>query len=112
MDRVKELSDASVPFGFDVHAMIYSENDPEQEASLHTELEQRRVNLVNGRKEFFNASLQEIEQIVKRKKSDIEFIRLAESRDYRESLAIIRNSEIPPETDAKHTLLDKFPENI
>lgn len=112
MERVKELSDASVPFGFDVHAMIYSENAPELEASLHKELEQRRVNLVNGRKEFFNVSIQEIEQIVKRKRSDIVFIRLAEARDYRESLAIVKNSENPPETAAKHTLLDKFPESI
>ena len=88
LDRVKELGDASVPFLFDVHAMIYTENAPELEKSLHTEFNLRRMNLVNTRKEFFNVSLQEIEQAVKNKDVEAEFYLTAEARQYKESEAI------------------------
>ena len=60
MDRVKELGDASVPFTFDVHAMIYSEDAPGLENTLHKHFDDRRVNLVNKRKEFFKVSLDDI----------------------------------------------------
>ena len=53
LDRINELGDASVPFDFDVHAMIYSENAPELENTLHKRLEHRRMNLVNLRDEVF-----------------------------------------------------------
>ena len=59
LDRVRELGDASVPFEFDVHAMIYSENAPELENTIHKRFDQKRVNLVNNRKEFFNITLPE-----------------------------------------------------
>lgn len=88
LDRVKELGDASVPFLFDVHAMIYTENAPELEKSLHTEFNQRRLNLVNNRKEFFNVNLEEIEKAVQDKDVDAEFYLTAEARQYRESQAI------------------------
>ena len=52
-DRVKELGDASVPFLFDTHAMIYSDEAPALEAALHTKFEGRRINTSNMRKEFF-----------------------------------------------------------
>lgn len=65
-DRVDELGDASVPFCFDVHAMIHSDNAPEMERLLHKAFEKNRVNRVNLRKEFFKISLDEIrEQVVK-----------------------------------------------
>lgn len=64
MDRVKELGDASVPFSFDVHAMIYVEDAPALEIALHREFNKQRVNLVNQRKEFFNISLGEIRNAV------------------------------------------------
>jgi len=64
LDRVKELGDASVPFSFDVHAMIYSDNAPALEASLHREFTHKRVNAVNKRKEFFRANLFEIKHAV------------------------------------------------
>ncbi|EMO26087.1 T5orf172 domain protein [Leptospira interrogans serovar Bataviae str. HAI135] len=88
MDRVKELGDASVPFEFDVHAIIYSENAPEFEKLLHKEFDLRKVNLVNNRKEFFNITLDEIEEIAKKHRSDIEFTKIAEAREYRESIKI------------------------
>jgi hypothetical protein len=53
MDRVHELGDASVPFSFDVHAMIWSEDAPTLENALHRHFHYRRLNLVNERKEFF-----------------------------------------------------------
>ena len=57
MDRVRELGDASVPFAFDVHAMVYSEDAPTLERALHQHFHERRVNLVNFRKEFFHINL-------------------------------------------------------
>ena len=64
MDRVKELGDASVPFSFDVHAMIYVEDAPALETALHREFKKQRVNLVNHRKEFFNISLGQVKEAV------------------------------------------------
>ena len=60
LDRVRELGDASVPFRFDVHAMILSEDAPALEAALHQRFNHARVNAVNRRKEFFRVSLDEI----------------------------------------------------
>lgn len=62
MDRVKELGDASVPFCFDVHALIESDNAPELESLLHKEFESFRVNKVNRKKEFFNINIEQIEK--------------------------------------------------
>lgn len=90
MDRINELGDASVPFKFDVHAIIYTENAPELENKLHTIFREKAVNLVNLKKEFFNVSLEEIEQAVKENYGEIEFTKIAEAREYRESLAIAR----------------------
>ncbi|MDR2055656.1 MAG: DUF4041 domain-containing protein [Desulfovibrio sp.] len=59
-ERVKELGDASVPFSFDIHALIASDDAPALENTLHKEFDARRVNAVNPRKEFFNVSLEEI----------------------------------------------------
>ena len=59
-DRIRELGDASVPFLFDVHAIIFSEDAPALESALHKRFHHARVNAVNRRKEFFNVSLDEI----------------------------------------------------
>ncbi|RYZ82681.1 MAG: DUF4041 domain-containing protein, partial [Proteobacteria bacterium] len=89
MDRVKELGDASVPFQFDVHAIIYSENAPQLEGELHRKFNDKRVNQVNGRKEFFQVPLQDIENFVKsHTKAEMEFTKVAEAKEYRETLAI------------------------
>lgn len=97
MDRVRELGDASVPFPFDVHAIIFCEDAPSLEAKLHRAFEQKRVNLINPRKEFFNVSLEEIESIVHESNATIEFTKLAEARDYRESVAIRSNNQPQPD---------------
>ncbi len=87
-DRVNELGDASVPFKFDVHAMIFSENAPELEHKLHKIFDTKRLNLVNQRREFFNVTLEEIEKVVIGENADIEFTKLAQAMEYRESNAI------------------------
>ncbi|MEB3309724.1 MAG: DUF4041 domain-containing protein [Snowella sp.] len=93
-DRVKELGDASVPFPFDIHAMIFCENAPELEARLHKHFNNRRMNKENERKEFFRVSLdevvravQEIDQELKICKSEVTFTKIAEATDYRKTLA-------------------------
>lgn len=86
-DRVIELGDASVPFGFDTHAMIYSENAPALEASLHNRFKDRRVNEVNMRKEFFTVSISEVKQAVKELAPEANFFEDQTSEEYRESLA-------------------------
>ena len=106
LDRVKELGDASVPFLFDLHAMIYSENAPALEKQLHKVFEYNRLNLVNGRKEFFKVSLDRIIEEVKSFGIDVEFIETAEARQFKESKAILehRKSSIKVES--------QFPEAI
>lgn len=85
-DRVYELGDASVPFNFDVHAMIFSNDAPKLEASLHREFESRRLNAINKRREYFRVSLDEIEKVIKRNHDQtIEFINTAAADEYRES---------------------------
>lgn len=87
MDRVKELGDASVPFSFDVHAMIYSEDAPTLEKSLHSSFESNRVNRVNYRKEFFRTNLAQIRDSIEGLGLKAKFTMLAEAREYRESQA-------------------------
>lgn len=92
MDRVDELGDASVPFNFDVHAMIFSDDAPALETALHKAFENRKVNMVNTRREFFNVTLEEIEAEVKKNfDKTVEFTRLAPAEQYRESLKIKEN---------------------
>lgn len=89
MDRIDELSDASVPFPFDLHTMMYSDNAPELESALHKLVEDRQVNLVNPRKEFYrDVELAEIEAFVKARGLSAQFIKCAEAKQYRESLAL------------------------
>lgn len=85
MERVKELSDASVPFSFDVHALIHSEDAPALEAKLHKQFAHGRLNLVNDRKEFFRVDLSAIEEYARAQGLAFEMTMIAEAREYRES---------------------------
>ena len=97
MERVEELGDASVPFNFDVHAMIFSENAPTLENSLHKAFEKRKVNMVNSRREFFNVSLDEIKAVIKNNyDKTAEFVDIAEAPQYRESIKIRGDIIQPP----------------
>jgi hypothetical protein len=87
LDRVRELGDASVPFTFDIHAIIYSEDAPSLERALHAEFERTRVNAQNYRKEFFRASIKDVEVAVKRLAPGAPFIKDVEAQEYSETLA-------------------------
>lgn len=86
-DRVRELGDASVPFLFDTHAMIYSDAAPTLEYALHSEFADRRINLQNFRKEFFRVSLDEVEEAVARLAPDASFFKDREAQEWHETLA-------------------------
>lgn len=89
MDRIAELSSASVPFPFDVHAMIFSENAPELEAMLHRHFESRKVNKVNSRKEFFRVDLEEIKKLViEQFGNTVQFTDTPPADEYRETLRL------------------------
>ncbi len=89
LDRVKELGDASVPFDFDLHAMIFSNDAPGLEKSLHRAFEDRKVNMINWRREFFNVSLDEIEKVVKANHDkSVEFAKIPVAEQFRESQKI------------------------
>lgn len=86
MERIRELSDASVPFNFDVHAMIFCDDAPKLEAALHHEFEDRKVNIVNQRREFFKVSLAEIEEVVKKNyDKTVEFTEVPDAEQFRTS---------------------------
>ncbi|WP_299766492.1 DUF4041 domain-containing protein [uncultured Dokdonia sp.] len=112
MDRVKELGDASVPFTFDLHAMIFSENAPELENLLHKEFDDRRINKVNYRKEYFNVTLDEIEQVIKNKyEKEIDFIKVSEAQQFRETQSIIKQIEQEKNEQAENEI-EKYPDSL
>ena len=106
-DRIRELGDASVPFTFDTHAMIYSDNAPGLERSLHAEFETFRVNATNFRKEFFRVSPGEVEAAVRRLAPEALYFPDIEAQEYHESLA--KRSAV---LAAMHTKELAFPEAI
>jgi len=93
MDRVRELGDASVPFPYDVHAMVYAEDAPALENALHQQFATRSVNLVNMRREFFHVDLTELERFATARGLKMSFTKVAEAREYRESMEIRRSRE-------------------
>lgn len=87
MERVYELGDASVPFNFDVHAMIFSDDAPALEAALHRAFEDKKLNMINTRREFFNVTLDEIKEVVKSNyDKTVEFVEFPDAEQYRASL--------------------------
>lgn len=88
MDRIKELSSASVPFEFDVHALIFSDDAPSLESILHNTFREYEVNKVNHRKEFFSIPLEKIEKVVtEHHNATVQWNYDAAAEEYRESLA-------------------------
>ena len=100
-DRIKELGDASVPFEFDVHAMIPSDDAPALEYLLHTEFDDARINQVNFRKEFFRASIDRLKSVLASRNIEASFTMLADAHEYRESQAL---SKMTPEEREKYHL--------
>src|SRR5690606_1123206 len=92
-DRVNELGDASVPFPFDVHAMLFSEDAPALENALHAALNAHRVNKVNLRKEYFRVPLETIRGVGEQQRGAIQFTLAAEATEYRRTLEMVRAEE-------------------
>lgn len=97
-ERIQELGDASVPFPFDLHALIYSEDAPALEAKLHDHFWDQRINWANNRKEFFRVDLQSLQQRLRELGLGIELHMIPEAREYRETLAALAarsNPDVP-----------------
>ncbi len=89
MERISELSSASVPFPFDVHALIFSEDAPALETLLHHHFQNNQVNKVNVRKEFFRVDLDEIKQLViANHNATVKFVDIPEALEFRETQRI------------------------
>lgn len=100
-DRIWELSDASVPFDFDVHAMLKCDDAPALERLLHERFDDLRVNKVNYRKEFFRVPIQRLREFVVERQLEATFTMTAEAREYRETLAY---EKMTPEEQQKYHL--------
>lgn len=88
MDRIRELGDSSVPFEFDVHALIFSEDAPSLENQLHKHFVMMQMNKVNYRKEFFKVDISHIRQEIEQLGITAKWTMTAEAREYHETMAI------------------------
>lgn len=88
-ERIDELGSASVPFCFDVHSFIFSEDAPALESAIHHRLNAKRVNKVNLRKEFFDISIDELEALVCELEPTAEFCRTMAAEQYRQSMSMV-----------------------
>lgn len=89
MDRIAELSSASVPFPFDVHALIFSDDAPSLENILHQYFNQKRINRVNLKKEFFRVDLEEVKKVVlENHNATVKFVDIPPAEQYRETLRL------------------------
>lgn len=87
-ERIDELGSASVPFKFDVHSFIFSNDAVQLESDLHQALENNRVNKVNNRKEFFKISIDDLENLVYKFDPAAEFNKTMVAEQYRQTLSI------------------------
>ena len=106
-DRIRELGDASVPFKFDTHAIIYSEDAPALETGLHQEFSDRRINASNLRKEFFRITLDEVEGAVRKLAPNASFLKDREAQEWHETLALRKQALVDMRKAS-----DEFPEHI
>lgn len=110
-DRVDELGDASVPFNFDVHAMIFSDDAPALEAALHRAFEDKKVNMVNHRREFFHVTLDEIKAVIKENfDKTVEFTDTPDAEQFRISMRM-KGGSFQPSAPAVETYIPACPEN-
>lgn len=113
IDRVHELGNASVPFHFDIHAMIYSEDAPSLESELHKAFTSHKVNMLNHRKEFFKVKIEEIENKIKELGIETIFNKNHDAHQYRETLAIIENLTFTKDTKSVIDSINEiFPRNL
>ena len=116
IDRIRELGDSSVPFDFDVHALIFSEDAPALEYKLHQHFLLTQVNKVNYRKAFFRASIAQIRAEIESLGLECKWTMVAEAKDYHESLAIEKLIKESPEHRAawlrRQLVLSSVPESV
>lgn len=96
LDRVRELGDASVPFPFDVHAMIWSDDAPTLERALHMEFVKAQINKVNPRKEFFRVGIKKLREAIEKRGIEASWTIAASAAEYRESLVIEERMKSSP----------------
>lgn len=104
-ERVRELGDASVPFPFDVHAMLSSEDAPALENALHRRFVERQVNKINKRKEFFKVGIEELRQVIEELGIEATWTIAAEANQYRETLAL--EQAMKSDTEIRRKWLDE-----
>jgi len=109
-DRIRELGDASVPFLFDTHAIIYSDDAPTIERALHKEFEAARVNAINFRKEFFRVSLDQVEEALHRIAPEASFFKDVEAQEFRETVSV--RTAMLQKADQAHANRTEFPDSI
>jgi len=110
-ERVQELGDASVPFPFDIHAMIYSENAPELETGLHEHFWDKRLNWVNDRKEFFRITPAEVQAELGRRGLKAELSTVPEAKEFRQTVATMHQS-LKTTEGGKGKQEDRFPADL
>lgn len=88
-ERIRELSNASVPFKYDSHVFIFSKDAYTLESNLHERFDNKRVNKINRRKEFFNITIDDIKKIVEENKASVHsFVEKPEAEEYYDSLKL------------------------
>ena len=113
LDRVYELGNASVPFHFDVHAMIFSDDAPNLENELHKSFASQKLNMLNNRKEFFKIDINEIERKIKELGIEISFKKESEAIQYRETLAILdRQNYTGNLKTVDEVIKENYPDNL
>ncbi len=90
IDRIRELGDSSVPFEFDVHALIFSENAPALESQLHKHFVVMQMNKVNHRKEFFKVDIKHIREEIEKLGISAKWTMTAQAKEYHDTIVIER----------------------
>lgn len=101
LDRVRELGDASVPFEFDVHAMIYCDDAPALEKQLHRKFLKSQLNKINPRKEFFKLNICDVRNYLESMGISCKWTLTAEARQYRETLKLEQEMKTNKQLEAE-----------
>lgn len=101
LDRVRELGDASVPFEFDVHAMIYAEDAPALEKQLHKKFLKSQLNKINPRKEFFKLNIHDVRNYIDSMGIGCKWTLTAEAKQYRETLKLEEDMKTNKQLEAE-----------
>ncbi|CAA7620401.1 hypothetical protein MCP1_290030 [Candidatus Terasakiella magnetica] len=113
VERIHELGGASVPFPFDIHAMVFTQDAPSLERALHSQLDPYRINRVNNRKEFFRASLAVVKEAMQVHAPDATFVNEPDAQQYFASLPseVIERMRVADEEENEDEV-DMFPAEL